>query len=104
MLSGIPPPDAESCDITAEAKVNDVLLPPSMRFHISTQFTIDGQEHRLALTFTLHIAPMSTIDSSFASSRRPSLTDVRRVVSDTILPQTATVRQVHHNGPDNPPR
>jgi hypothetical protein len=73
-LSGIPPPEAESCDITVEAK-----------------FVQDGKEECLIQTVHLNIAPMSTLDSSFSASRRPStagdISNLRRGASDTVVPQ-----------------
>ncbi|KZP12613.1 hypothetical protein FIBSPDRAFT_754794 [Athelia psychrophila] len=80
-LSGIPPPDADSCDITIEAR-----------------FTQDGKDEILSQTVHVNIAPMSTLDSSFSSSRRPSLVsdmiNPRRIMSDTAIPQ--------HNTPPRP--
>ncbi|KAF7969280.1 hypothetical protein HWV62_27811 [Athelia sp. TMB] len=73
-LSGIPPPDAESCDITVEARFNH-----------------DGKDELLTQTVHVNIAPMSTLDTSFSTSRRPSLisevTNPRRVTSDSAVPQ-----------------
>ncbi|KAF8892463.1 hypothetical protein BD779DRAFT_1436998 [Infundibulicybe gibba] len=71
VLSGVPPPDAESCQITANA-----------------QFVLDGQEGHLTHTFPLTIAPMSTIDTAtFSQSRRPSFAGdpPRRSTSDSVL-------------------
>ncbi|EIW85102.1 hypothetical protein CONPUDRAFT_79784 [Coniophora puteana RWD-64-598 SS2] len=72
-LSGTPPPDAESCDITVEAR-----------------FEQDGQEELLSETFRLNIAPVSTLDSAPSGSRRGSMNgDIhrpRRVVSDSTVP------------------
>lgn len=70
VLSGIPPQEAENCRITVNAK-----------------FVLDGQEGHLSHTFHLTIAPVSTIDTSFARSRRPSLAGdpPRRSTSDSVL-------------------
>ncbi|EPQ58343.1 hypothetical protein GLOTRDRAFT_137081 [Gloeophyllum trabeum ATCC 11539] len=76
VLSGTPPSDAQSCDVTVEAR-----------------FFQDGKEEFLSQTVHITIAPMSTVDTSFSSSRRPSLVDTsRRVASDSILPQTNPAR------------
>ncbi|KAG7447961.1 uncharacterized protein BT62DRAFT_744702 [Guyanagaster necrorhizus] len=50
-LSGIPPPDAQSCEVTVNAT-----------------FNLDGQEGHLSHRFTLNIAPVASIDSSFGRS------------------------------------
>ncbi|KAL4077125.1 hypothetical protein V8B97DRAFT_1866663 [Scleroderma yunnanense] len=72
VLQGTPPPDAESCDITVEAR-----------------FVQDGVEEKLSQTFFLNVAPVSTLDTAFPGSRRGSLSgDVhkpRRVSSDQSL-------------------
>ncbi|KAH7929714.1 hypothetical protein BV22DRAFT_1056231 [Leucogyrophana mollusca] len=79
VLSGTPPHDAESCDITVEAR-----------------YVQDGQEETLSQTFHLNIAPVSTLDTSFSASRRGSMNgDVhkpRRVASDSTVPQAASPR------------
>ncbi|KAF9454647.1 hypothetical protein P691DRAFT_806814 [Macrolepiota fuliginosa MF-IS2] len=81
VLSGIPPPDAENCIITVDAK-----------------FVIDGQEGHLTHTFNVTIAPVSSIDTtSFSRSRRPSLAGEppKRSTSDSALfqaPQRAKTR------------
>ncbi|TDL21587.1 hypothetical protein BD410DRAFT_771531, partial [Rickenella mellea] len=73
ILSGTPPPDAQACDVTVEARCIQ-----------------DGREEMLVQTFHINIAPMSGSDTSFAASRRPSLTnDPRRVNSDSVLPQAS---------------
>ncbi|EIN07260.1 hypothetical protein PUNSTDRAFT_114728 [Punctularia strigosozonata HHB-11173 SS5] len=69
VLSGIPPPDAESCDVTVEAR-----------------FVQDGQEETLSQTVHVNIAPMSNVDA-FPAMRRPSLSqtadgDPRRIASE----------------------
>ncbi|KAJ7724462.1 hypothetical protein DFH07DRAFT_897223 [Mycena maculata] len=69
VLAGTPPPNAESCDITAHAK-----------------FTLDGQEGHLTRTFFLNIAPLVSAENPFASfAQRPSITP-RRAVSDSTIP------------------
>ncbi|KAH7889397.1 hypothetical protein F5I97DRAFT_1800618 [Phlebopus sp. FC_14] len=74
ILQGTPPPDAESCDVTVEAR-----------------YVQDGVEEKLTQTFHLNIAPVSTLDTSFPSSRRSSLNgDIhkpRRVSNDATAPQ-----------------
>ncbi|KAK7054722.1 hypothetical protein VNI00_003185 [Paramarasmius palmivorus] len=60
-LSGTPPPDAQSCDITVNAK-----------------FMLDGQEGHLSTTFHLNIAPRSAVDPSYSLPRSQS---------DTLLHQ-----------------
>ncbi|KDQ61000.1 hypothetical protein JAAARDRAFT_124261, partial [Jaapia argillacea MUCL 33604] len=76
-LSGTPPPDAQSCDITVEAR-----------------FLQDGTEEVLSQVVHITIAPMSTVDSAYPGSRRPSLVDpTRRVASDSVLPQATTYRR-----------
>ncbi|EJF65814.1 hypothetical protein BD309DRAFT_848533 [Dichomitus squalens] len=71
-LTGIPPPDAQSCDVTVEAR-----------------FMQDGKEELLTHTVHITIAPMAAVDSTFTPSRRPSLVgDVhnpRRILSDSIV-------------------
>lgn len=55
------------------------------------QYTQDGREELLTQSFHVNVAPMSSgNDSSFAASRRPSLTSdihgARRVNSDSVVP------------------
>ncbi|KAI0032222.1 hypothetical protein K488DRAFT_8902, partial [Vararia minispora EC-137] len=74
-LEGVPPPDAQSCDVTVEAR-----------------FMQDGKEESLSQTVHIAIAPMSAsamdIPPYGPSSRRPSLVgDARRIQSDSIVPQ-----------------
>lgn len=78
VLSGTPPPDAESCEITVEAR-----------------YTIDGEPETLKNSIHLTVAPTSALEGS-GSSRRPSLTalpsdmgDPRRIVSDSMVPQSS---------------
>ncbi|KAF5380839.1 hypothetical protein D9615_004068 [Tricholomella constricta] len=74
VLSGVPPPDAESCRITVSAK-----------------FVLDGQEGQLSHTFQLAVAPVNSIEAAAISrSRRPSLggEPPRRSTSDSVLFQT----------------
>ncbi|PFH54209.1 hypothetical protein AMATHDRAFT_135274 [Amanita thiersii Skay4041] len=74
VLSGIPPPDAEDCTITANAN-----------------YVLDGQEGQLSHTFTITIAPVSAIDTiSYPRSRRPSMAGdtPRRSTSDSYLCQS----------------
>ncbi|KAG5647279.1 hypothetical protein DXG03_000815 [Asterophora parasitica] len=72
-LSGVPPPDAESCQITVNAK-----------------FVLDGQEGSLSHIFQLAVAPGSGSSIEAATvprSRRPSLAGEppRRSTSDSVL-------------------
>ncbi|KAI0688255.1 hypothetical protein BC835DRAFT_1373425 [Cytidiella melzeri] len=80
-LSGIPTPDAESCDVTVQAR-----------------FIQDGQEETLSHTVHVNIAPMTAVDASFTPSRRPSLVgdihNPRRFMSDSVLPQTSPPRAI----------
>ncbi|KAI0797969.1 hypothetical protein C8Q75DRAFT_709520 [Abortiporus biennis] len=78
VLSGIPPPEAQSCDVTVEAR-----------------FVHDGKEEVLTHTVHISIAPMAAVDPSFTPSRRPSLVgdlNPRRVMSDSALQQTTPPR------------
>ncbi|PIL23957.1 hypothetical protein GSI_13708 [Ganoderma sinense ZZ0214-1] len=72
-LTGIPPPEAQSCDVTVEAR-----------------FMQDGKEELLTHTVHITIAPMAAVDSTFTPSRRPSLVgdihNPRRMLSDSIVP------------------
>ncbi|KAI0086175.1 hypothetical protein BDY19DRAFT_895201 [Irpex rosettiformis] len=78
-LSGIPSPDAESCDVTVQAR-----------------FTQDGKEEVLSHTVHVNIAPMTAVDASFTPSRRPSLVgdalNPRRIMSDSVVTQTSPPR------------
>ncbi|KAI0748073.1 hypothetical protein C8Q80DRAFT_1102841 [Daedaleopsis nitida] len=71
-LTGIPTPDAQSCDVTVEAR-----------------FLQDGKEELLTHTVHITIAPMAAVDSSFTPSRRPSLVgdihNPRRIMSDSVV-------------------
>ncbi|KAF9526994.1 hypothetical protein CPB83DRAFT_870203 [Crepidotus variabilis] len=70
-LSGIPPPEAESCQVTATAK-----------------FVLDSQETELSHTFTISIAPVSALDGpSYSRSRRQSFAEQppKRSTSDSAL-------------------
>ena len=92
VLSGTPPPDAESCRITVNAKVHLRCSKSvaSTDLSVSCQFILDGQEGHLSHTFHLTIAPVSTIDTSFARSRRSSLAGEppRRSTSDSAIFQS----------------
>ncbi|KAI6045711.1 hypothetical protein EDC04DRAFT_2558950 [Pisolithus marmoratus] len=82
VLQGTPTPDAESCDITVEA-----------------HFVQDGVEERLTQTFHLNVAPVSTLDTSFAGSRRGSLNgDVHRPkrISIDSFSQSITPPSTHN--------
>ncbi|KAJ7172276.1 hypothetical protein C8R46DRAFT_1085372 [Mycena filopes] len=75
VLSGTPPTNAESCDITTHAK-----------------FTLDGQEGLLTRTFYLNIAPLVSAENPFATTfgQRPSVTP-RRTVSDSTVIQARSI-------------
>ncbi|KAH9842755.1 uncharacterized protein C8Q71DRAFT_827541 [Rhodofomes roseus] len=81
VLSGIPTPDAQNCDVTVEAR-----------------FIQDGKEEFLSQTVHVTIAPMASVDSTFTPSRRPSLVgdiqNPRRVMSDTVVGQSNPPRSV----------
>ncbi|GLB34823.1 hypothetical protein LshimejAT787_0203880 [Lyophyllum shimeji] len=94
-LSGVPPPDAESCRITAIAK-----------------FVLDGQEGQLSHTFQLTVAPVNSLEAAtFSRSRRPSLAGElpRRSTSDSVLfqapqrakPRPLPARKASPESPDN---
>ncbi|EJD02419.1 uncharacterized protein FOMMEDRAFT_21137 [Fomitiporia mediterranea MF3/22] len=75
-LQGIPPPDAQSCEVTVEARTMQ-----------------DGKEELLTQTFLISVSPVPTgTDMSF-SGVRPSLAvdlhNPRRVNSDSIVPNVA---------------
>ena len=96
-LTGIPPPDAQSCDVTVEARVSSnpcrlsvawaVGLTESL--HPRLQFIQDGKEEVLTHTVHITIAPMAAVDASFTPSRRPSLVgdihNPRRIMSDSVV-------------------
>ncbi|KAF8163464.1 hypothetical protein B0H34DRAFT_781171 [Crassisporium funariophilum] len=70
-LSGIPSPEAESCQITTIAK-----------------FVIDNQDSQVSHSFNLSIAPVSALDSASYSpepSRRPLGDPPKRSTSDSAL-------------------
>jgi len=79
VLSGIPTPDAQSCDVTVEAR-----------------FIQDGKEEFLSHTVHVTIAPMASVDSTFTPSRRPSLVgdahNPRRILSDPVVAQSTPPR------------
>ncbi|KAI0928700.1 hypothetical protein AcW2_004628 [Taiwanofungus camphoratus] len=79
VLAGTPTPDAQSCDVTVEAR-----------------FMQEGKEELLTHTVHITIAPMASVDSTFTPSRRPSLVDdvhnARRVLSDSVVAQTTPPR------------
>ncbi|KAA1469455.1 hypothetical protein DENSPDRAFT_772513 [Dentipellis sp. KUC8613] len=78
-LSGIPTPDSQSSDVTVEAR-----------------FMQDGQEEFLSQTVHINIAPMSNVDTTFSTSRRPSLVGdgslPRRIASDSVVPLAGPTR------------
>ncbi|KAH9958285.1 hypothetical protein BC827DRAFT_1344972 [Russula dissimulans] len=90
-LTGIPTPDAQSCDVTVEA-----------------QFMQDGKEEYLSQTVHITIAPVANVDTSFPStSRRASLVGEgpRRLTNDSAVPQTPPlIRQPTATLPPLPPQ
>ncbi|RPD66085.1 hypothetical protein L226DRAFT_542753 [Lentinus tigrinus ALCF2SS1-7] len=87
-LTGIPPPDAQSCDVTVEAR-----------------FIQDGKEEVLTHTVHITIAPMAAVDSTFTPSRRPSLVgdihNPRRIMSDSVVssvPQPTNTQRILRGG------
>ncbi|KAH0583735.1 hypothetical protein H2248_009340 [Termitomyces sp. 'cryptogamus'] len=88
VISGVPPPDAEDCRITVDAK-----------------FNLDGQEGQLSHTFQITVAPVDSIETITATrSRRPSLAGdpPRRSTSDSVLFQgvpRAKLRPLPARGP-----
>jgi hypothetical protein len=102
-LSGIPPPGAESCDVTVEAKVSKPFICPVDvgLMHPSMQFIQDGKEESLNHTVHVNVAPMANLDPTGSTLRRPSLTsltsdlgDPRRIASDSMIPQSMPTRWV----------
>jgi len=94
VLSGVPPPDAQSCEVTVTADVGVSSCMEALT-HFVLQFNVDGQDELLSQTIQITIAPMTAIDSTLSTSRRPSLigaADARRVQSDS---------QVQQSGPSN---
>lgn len=76
VLSGVPPPDAQSCRITVIAK-----------------FTLDGQEGTLSHGFFLTVAPVSSSESpSLGRSYRPSLAGELSHLGNN---DTAPVQSIH---------
>ncbi|KAH9998093.1 hypothetical protein BJV74DRAFT_768010 [Russula compacta] len=88
-LTGIPTPDAQSCDVTVEAR-----------------FMQDGKEEFLSQTVHITIAPVANVDTSFSStSRRPSLVGEvpRRLASDSVVSQTSPSRTTTDGSAPPPP-
>ena len=95
VLSGIPPPDAQSCEVTVTADVG-VSSHMEALTHFVPQFNVDGQDELLSQTIQITIAPMTAIDSTLSTSRRPSLigaADARRVQSDSVVQQSGPPNQ-----------
>ncbi|KAK7467266.1 hypothetical protein VKT23_004323 [Stygiomarasmius scandens] len=67
-LSGVPPPDAQSCDVTVIAK-----------------FMLGGQEGQVSHSFRINIAPRSAVDASF-NTRSPTANESSRRASDMYRP------------------
>ncbi|CDO68325.1 hypothetical protein BN946_scf184799.g52 [Trametes cinnabarina] len=66
-LTGIPPPDAQSCDVTVEARVRALLSwlavwEQVLTFGPRMQFMQDGKEEVLTHTVHVTIAPMAATD------------------------------------------
>ena len=93
VLSGTPPPDAESCDITVVARVCFLCVNLHSYLIPTMQYVQDGQEELLTQTFYLNIVPVSNLDTSFSASRRGSMNEEmhkpRRMASDSTVPQTS---------------
>ncbi|KAF6763922.1 hypothetical protein DFP72DRAFT_873762 [Ephemerocybe angulata] len=70
ILSGVPTPDAEPCQVTVVA-----------------QFVLEGVEGQVSRTFTIAISPVGGHDGQFPRSRRPSGSGEapRRSASDSAL-------------------
>ncbi|KAF8921111.1 hypothetical protein CPB85DRAFT_1428129 [Mucidula mucida] len=81
VLSGSPPNDAQSCEITVNAA-----------------FTLDGQERHLSHTFTINIAPVSSIDSNSSFSRSTSSADLTELPSRRVVHRPPPL-QVEESGP-----
>lgn len=105
-LTGIPPPEAQSCDVTVEARVRSSPFAPlgapekrpprpagNNNSDPRMQFMQDGKEEVLTHTVHITIAPMAAVDSSFTPSRRPSLVgdihNPRRIMSDSVVSSVA---------------
>ena len=64
--------------------------------NIILQFNVEGQDELLSQTIQITIAPMTAIDSTLSTSRRPSLigaTDTRRVQNDSGVQQSCPSNQ-----------
>ncbi|KIK57674.1 hypothetical protein GYMLUDRAFT_45838 [Collybiopsis luxurians FD-317 M1] len=88
-LSGIPTPDAQSCDITVIAK-----------------FVLDGQESQISHSFHINVAPHTSMDPAWTT--RTSLAaavNLPRNASDSMLNQLAARMSSHpsNNVSDNAP-
>ncbi|KAF5373638.1 hypothetical protein D9758_000661 [Tetrapyrgos nigripes] len=68
-LSGVPPPDAQSCDITVMAK-----------------FMLGGQEGQVSHSFRINIAPRSAVDTTFSRSPTTNVNESSRRASDMFRP------------------
>lgn len=79
MLAGVPPADAQSCEVT-----------------VTAEFNVDGQDEYLSQTIQITIAPMTAIDSTLSTSRRPSLIgamDPRRPQADPGMQHSGSSSQ-----------
>ncbi|KAF5389844.1 hypothetical protein D9757_003698 [Collybiopsis confluens] len=70
-LSGVPTPDAQSCDISVIA-----------------QFYLEGQNNQISHSFHINIAPRSSMDPAWTT--RPPAVNIPRNASDSMLSQLAT--------------
>jgi hypothetical protein len=84
-LSGVPPPDAQNCDITVIAK-----------------FILDGQENQISHTFHINIAPRSAVDPAWASRASPEV-NLPRVSSEPMLSQLASKSRLSENASELTP-
>jgi len=97
VLAGVPPADAQSCEVTVTAEAG-ISLGWGLKglTHPVPQFNVDGQDELLSQTIQITIAPMTAIDSTLSTSRRPSLigaADARRVQSDSGVQQSSSSNQ-----------
>ncbi|THU87229.1 hypothetical protein K435DRAFT_782527 [Dendrothele bispora CBS 962.96] len=81
-LSGVPPPDAESCDVTIIAK-----------------FMLGGQEGQVSQSFRINIAPRSAVDGSFNNTRSSTTNESPRRISDMFRPPPPPPANTSENTP-----
>ncbi|KAK0483740.1 hypothetical protein IW261DRAFT_1675160 [Armillaria novae-zelandiae] len=83
-LSGIPPPDAQSCEVTVNAT-----------------FNVDGQDGHLSHRFTLNIAPVASVESS--SFGRSSIVHDMSGVNDLGMAGQRVSARTNPSGSDDTP-